>query len=182
MIYSFITDSDLDVGMKKYFRDQITSAGTNIHILKTSEGAAFSMLKTKLNNKYDLVQLFPPIAEWTDSHVFSIGQYCSKADVVYKASQGSTNSAPDDPNSQFWFISDPRDQLLVILAVALTLYYFTESVNPRKLTQDLKNGFASAMEFLDDIKEGNENPDWPLLINGTSTILWGANPTQNHYY
>lgn len=181
MIYTFITDTDLDVGMKKYFRDQITNGVTNINILVTTESAAFSMIKTKLNNKYDLSQLFPPIIEWTASP-FLQSSYCSKNNKIYKALQDTTNNDPEEASSLYWVANDPRDQLLVVYAVAITLYFMIDSINPRKLTQDLMDGFVTAIEFLDDVKEGKENPDWPLLLNGTSTILWGANPSQSHYY
>jgi len=180
-IYSFITDKDLDVGMKKYFRDQVTNGTTNLHILKTSEGGAFSMIKAKLNNKYDLVKLFPSIQDWSAAKAYLKDEYAYKNDKIYKALQPGTNQDPATQTA-YWVESDPRDQLLVIHCVNMTIYFFMESIAPNKITEDIANAFASAIEWLDDVKNGDENPDWPLVLEGSSFIHSGSNEKLDHYY
>jgi hypothetical protein len=180
MIYDFITDKDLDVGMKKYFRDQVME--NNPHILKTSEGAALSMIKTELNGRYDLAKLFPSIKEWSSDADYTSDGYASKADIIYKAKRDNTNKEPAD-NSDDWEESDPRDQLLVVFAVAITLYFFVESISPRKISQDIVNAYTNAMEWLEDVKEGKKNPDFPLLESGgLNDIPHGSNEPYDHYY
>lgn len=181
-IYKFITDKDLDVGMKKYFRDQITNGATNIHILKTTEAAAFDIIKAKLNNKYNLVLLFPSIQEWSAAKPYLKDEYTYKSDKIYKALLAGTNQDPAAVGSTYWVEEDPRVQLLVVFCVAITLYFFTESIAPNKLTEDIVNGFTNAMEWLEEVKKGTENPDWPLAEEGSSFIHSGSNAKIDHYY
>lgn len=179
-ILTFVTDKDLDLGLKKYFRDQITNDTKDLHIQKTSEAAAFSMIKAKLNNKYDLVKLFPIIKQWSAATPYLIGEYCYHLNKIFKAKTNNTNSPTTNTND--WEESDPRDQMLVICCVNITIYFMTESLNPRKLSDDIKNAFVNAMEWLEDIKSGAENPDWDLLVDGSSSIFSGSNDKLEHYY
>lgn len=179
MIYSFITNKDLDVSIKQYFLDQLTSSVP--HIVKTAEGGAFSLIKSKLNSRYDLTKLFPSIKEWDAQKAYTIGQYASKNDVVYKALQ---NSSGQDPvtNSTQWMEDDPRDKLLIIHCVNITCFYVAERGNLRKLSQDLIDGYNRAINWLEDVKHGDENPDFPLLEIGGMELRSGSNPKIDHYY
>lgn len=178
MIYAFLTDNDLDLGMKRYFREQVMEF-QNQHVLKTAEGAAFSLIKTKLNNRYDLTKLFPTIKEW-GSGTHNVNEFVYYQGSIYKCIANATNQPPTD--TAYWVQEDPRDQLLVVYAVRITIFFFLESISPRKINADVNNDFAGAVEELDAIKSGEENPDWPLIENSTSKIQWGSNPKQNHYY
>lgn len=182
MIYSFITDHDLDVALKEYFREQITVQEDRKHIQVTSEGAAFSMIKSKLNSRYDIALLFPEITEWNAATAFTTGKYCAKDDLVYQAISDGTNHEPDEQDSTYWKQKDPRDQMLVVYCAVLTAYNMMRSINPRKIPQSLHDEYVSIMDWLDDVKTGVESPAWPLLENGSSTIQWGSEPQIEHYY
>lgn len=178
-IYQFITDKDMELGMKRYFIDQVTIGAT--HVLKTVEAAAVSIMKAKLNNRYDLTKVYPSMPEWSSSKAYAIGDYSFKSDKIYKAKIANTNKDPLTNTSE-WEENDPRDQFLVVLCVNITLYFLLERVNPRKLSDDIANGYVSALEWLDEVKMGNENPVLPLLEDGASTIPYGSNEKLDHYY
>ncbi len=182
MMYSFITEKDLDVAMKEYFRGQITEQEDKKHIERIAEGSAFSLIKAKLNNRYDLALLFPATPDWDNTTPFTQGQYCYKNGVIYRALQDSTNQQPDAANSAYWKEKDPRDQLLVVYCAVITVYQMLQSTNPRVISQRLENEYVRILEWLDDVKEGNESPAWPLVENGSSTIQWGSEPKIDHYY
>ncbi len=182
MIYSFITDKDLDVAMKEYFRDQITDEREKLHIQILSEGAAFSLIKSKINSRYDLTLLFPKIANWTEALPFLANNYCFKEDKIYISLADNTGEDPTDSNSLFWKESDPRDKLLIVYCAVITVYNMLRSINPRKISNDLENRYAGILEWLDDVKSGIENPDWPILAEGSNTIQWGSEPQREHYY
>lgn len=182
MIYSFITEQDLDLGMKKYFREQITELQEKQHIQVTSEGAAFSMIKAKINNRYNLALLFPKIADWASTTAYALNDYAEVDNVIYQAIQAGTNQLPTTTNSTYWKVADPRDPLLVVYCAVLTIYFMMRSVCPRKISDSLEQDYAGILEWLDDVKQGNENPDWPLLENGSSNIQWGSNEKIEHYY
>lgn len=177
-VYQFLTDQDLDLGMKKYFRDLITVGAEKKHILVSCEAAAVSLIKTKLNNKYDLTKLFPSIVEWATDGEYTTGQYVHKNTAIYIALQDSTDKNPTDPaNAAFWKQSDPRDQLLVKYCATITAYFMMEAgVNPRMISEKLVDEFAGVIEWLDDVRDGKESPAWDLLASGGSyDIPHGSN-------
>lgn len=179
MIYKFITDQNLDLGMKTYFRNQIIE--TNPHILTTSEGAAFSMIKAKLSSRYDLTKLFPEIKPWNIATAYEKGQYCFKSDKIYKSLQDGTGN---DPVTQitYWSEEDPRDDLLVVFCVDITIYTMCKPLPSIKTPTDLVDAYMAAMDWLEDCQNGKENPDWPLLEAGSSNVIWGSNEKLDHYY
>lgn len=182
-IYTFLTDKDLDVGMKLYWRNQITNGTDNKHIMTTCEGAAFSMIKTKLNNKYDLVKLFPSIKEWVNDVDYLEDQYCYKSDKIFKAKNDNSGEDPVTENSEHWIEQDPRDQLLVKYAACMTIYFMLESLPPRMVAKEITDEFVGIMEWLDDVRDGKENPAWDLSASGGSTdIPHGSNEKLEHYY
>lgn len=170
-IYKFLTDKDLDLGMKKYWRDQITNGDTNKHIMVTCEGASLSMIKTKLNNKYDLLKLFPVIKEWSGTKAYLLDEFCYKSDKIWKAKQAGTNHDPTVANSTYWEEEDPRDQLLVKYAACMTIYFMMESLPPRMVAKEIVDDFAGVMEWLEAVRDGTENPAWDLLESGGSTDI-----------
>lgn len=182
MIYSFITDSDLDVAMKRFFREQITELQAKLHIQTLSEGAAFSLIKSKLNNRYDLAALFPPVVEWDSQTPFVLGAYCCKKDVIYQALQAGADHDPCENASAYWKKSDPRDPLLVLHCAVITIYNMMRSVAPRKISDELHDAYEESMDWLDAVKEGSESPDYPLRDEGTDTIPHGSAEQNEHYY
>lgn len=180
MIYSFITNKDLDVGMKQYFLDQLLTGVP--HVIRTAEGAAFSLIKAKLNSRYNLTKLFPEIREWNASKPYSVGQYSCKDDTIYKATLSSTGESPETVSSAFWTEDDPRDKLLIIHCVNITIFYCAKSGNLRKLSDDMIRDYNMAITWLEDVKDGTENPDFPLLEIGGMELRSGSNPRIDHFY
>lgn len=178
-IYKFITDKDIEVGLKKYFLDQVTAGAE--HVIKICEAAAVSYMVAKLNNRYDISKLFPTITTWSGSTAFTIGQFCFSNDKIYEALTNNTNKNPATETAD-WKENDTRDQLLVVYCVNITIYFLLERINPRKISEDVMNAFASASEWLDDVKNGDENPAFPLLTDGASNIPYGSNEKIEHYY
>lgn len=181
-IYKFLTDEDLDLGLNKYFRDSVTAGAEKLHIQRKCEGAAVSIIKSKLNNKYDLTKLFPSILEWDSVKAYLLGEYSYKQKRIFKALQNTTNNNPCDPASVYWVEEDPRDALLVKHAAAITAYFMLESLPPRKVPEAVQDEYADIMNWLDDCRDGHENPTWDLLpTGGSSDIPWGSNQQIDHY-
>lgn len=179
MIYTFITNKDIDVSIKQYFLDQII--GTASHVLKKAEAAAFTLIKSKLNGRYDLVKLFPEIKEWVDTKPYLKDEYCVKLDIVYKALVDNTNQEPATSITK-WEESDPRDALLLLHCSNITVYYICERINPRKISDDIIEAYNRAIDWLDDVKNGRENPDFPLIEIGATDVRSGSNLKTDHYY
>lgn len=179
MIHTFITDKDLLISIKQYFLDQVTIDESS---RKTKcEAAAFSLIKSKLNNRYDLIKLFPETKEWDETKSYLKDTYCFKNDIFYKASEDNSEKNPDSETT-IWKQNDPRDMLLVKYCADITLYFILESINPRKVSDDVINAYNQAIEWLDDVKNNIEHPDWPLLENGLGVVRWGSNKKLDHYY
>ncbi len=181
MIYSFITDQDIEVAIKRYFLDQIISDAT--YTLKRAEAAAFSLIKSKLNSRYDLVQLFPPIKEYDKDKTYSLGEYCSKSDSIYKSKVANNTNTDPITNTDKWEPSDPRDALLVLHCANITVFYIVERINPRKISEDIIDAYNRAVDWLDDVNRMREHPDFPLItIPGGMEVKGGSNDPTQHYF
>lgn len=181
MIYSFITNKDIDLNLKQHFLDQVA---TNVpHVVKKAENAAVSLMKSKLNSRYDLDLVFPIIKEWKPATEFVEDQYCSKNDVIYRALRDNTGQAPGPTNADDWEEEDPRDMLLVIHCVSITVYHLLKSSNPRKISQDVMDNYHEAIDWMDDVMKGRENPLLPLIEEPDGMdIKYGSNEEIDHYW
>ncbi|MCK6648394.1 MAG: hypothetical protein L6Q66_01950 [Bacteroidia bacterium] len=179
MIYSFITNKDLDLSIKPYFLEQATVGAP--HKIKKAEAAAFTQIKSMLNSKFDLEKLFPSIKEFSADKAYVADEYCSYDDVIYKAKLGSTGVTPGTDTSK-WEESDPRDALLIVHAVNITIFYLLESVNKRKIPDDVIEAYNRAINWLEDVKNGVENPDWDLIVTDGMEVRSGSNEKIDHYW
>lgn len=180
-MYSFIHNKDIDLSLKEYFFNQVTADAP--HIVKTAEGAAFTLIKSMLNSRYDLVKLFPEIKTWAGAMAFLKDEYACKDDVIYKAKDNNTNQDPAITNSTHWVISDPRNMLLVMHCVNITVLYLLERVNKRKLSEEIIEAYNRAINWLEDVKRLRENPDFPLIeIPGGMEARAGSNKKIDHYW
>ncbi|HXU27503.1 MAG TPA: hypothetical protein VN698_09750 [Bacteroidia bacterium] len=165
--------------MKKYFRDQITVDADNAMAL--SEGAALTLIKAKINNRYDLTKLFPVILSWSNATSYAIGDYAvGSNDNFYICTTANTNQNPTTASS-YWAASDPRDGMLVMNCIYIAIFFFFKSADKRKITEDLSNDFASACDWFDMVKGGQENPDWILLPDAASIPIAGSRPPEQTY-
>lgn len=179
MILSFITNKDIDVSLKEYFLNQVVIGDS--HVLKKAEAAAVSLMRSKLNSRYDLTKVFPLIREWKADKAYLKDEYTSINDVIYKAAEDNTNQRPNAPMSTAWAEDDPRDMLLVLHCTNITLYYILKRT--RKLSDDVINAYHDALDWLDDVKRERENPTLPLLeAPDGMDIKWGSNEKMDHYY
>jgi len=179
MIYSFITNKDLDLSIKPYFLEQVTVGAT--HKIKKAEAAAFTQIKSMLNSKYDLVKLFPEIKEWSETTNYEKDSYSCINDIVYKAKQDNSGVTPGTEDTN-WEENDPRDALLIVHAVNITLFYLLESANKRKIPEDVIEAYNRAINWLEDVKNGVENPDWALIEADGMEVRAGSNPKLDHYW
>jgi len=183
MIFSFITNKDIDVSLKEYFLNQVVNG--DHHVIKKAEGAAFSLIKSALNSRYDLAKLFPLIKEWNTAQAYLEGEYSCKNDIIYKALSDNTGNAPAT-GSTYWVEDDPRDMLLVLHCVNITIYYLLKRISPRKVTQEVDDCYHMALDWLEDVKRERENPDFPLIDTDTGIggleVRGGSNEKIDHYY
>lgn len=181
MIYSFITDTNFKGVIKEYFSSQII--GSTPTLFTDAEAAAFSFIKSKLNARYDLTKLFPAIKDWSNTTTYAIGDYSSKADVIYKSKvNANTNHSPDTSPAQ-WEKADPRDALLIRYCCFITLFFLEDSINPRRISQQVIDNYDIAEHWLNQVKNSVEHPDFPLItIPGGMEVKGGSNPPSQHYY
>jgi len=181
MIHTFITDKNLEGVIKEYFLNQVI--GDKLYVLEDAEAAAFSLIKSKLNSRYDLTKLFPPIKDYADTTTYVKGDYSAKADVIYKSKiDNNTNHSPDTSPTQ-WEKSDPRDALLIRYCGIFTVYFALESINPRNISEKLYENFEMAERWLNNVNKCVEHPDFPLItIPGGMEVKGGSNAPTEHYY
>lgn len=179
MILSFITNKDIEVSTKEYFLNQITAGAP--HVLKTAEGAAVSLMKSMLNSRYNIVLVFPAIKEWEPTKAFLKDEFCCHNETIFKAKENTTGNNPTTADNK-WEQTDPRDPLLILHCVNITLFFLCERINPRKVPEDIIDAYNRALNWLEDVKRQRENPDLPLLEIGGMELRAGSNPKLDHYY
>lgn len=178
-IYKFITSDDLKVSIRELMLNQVTDSDPKI--IKNAERKALDSIKSKINNRYVIDQVFLTIKEWSNATAYSAGEYVYKTDTFYRALKAGTNKDPVSETT-YWVEDDPRNGNLVDCCVKITLFHIFQRINPRKVPDHVYDNLNDAYEWLNDVKDGKENPDLPLKDNGASTIQWGSNEKIEHYY
>jgi len=76
---------------------------------------------------------------------------------------------------------DGRD--LIIWAVSgIVSYRLIRRNAARKVPSDLKDEYKEVMAWLNDVRDGNENPELPMLpVEDQKGVLWGNSTNQNLY-
>lgn len=123
---------------------------------------------------------YPKLTAWDAAENYTAGNYVYHSGTWWKAKQDNTGQAPAEGAN--WTEDDPRDDLILTYVVDLALYYLHQSGNPRKIPELRLERKDEALEWLEMVKEGEENPDLPVKAEGINEILWNSNPKRDNYF
>jgi hypothetical protein len=180
MMYQYLASKNIDALIKKDHLEDITE-GDPTHV-KETEAIAISQIKSALNNRYDLVKIFPTIHTWREATTFKADAYCYHGGKIFKATEEHYGSKPGTTGAK-WEEEEPRDSLLMMIATDIMLYHLHARVNRRQIPQYRFDRYQEAKQWLEDVKAGLENPELPLKEEPhAGNINWGSNPQMNHYF
>jgi len=91
-----------------------------------------------------------------------------------------------DVNAIFSAVAPNRNELVVEHCLDLFLHRLHCRINPRKVPDIIKAKYNEALDWLDGVMKGEENPILPPLPapeNGVNDLRYGSSNTpKKHYY
>lgn len=85
-----------------------------------------------------------------------------------------------------------KSPLLIEWVVTIYLYHLHRRQNPRLVPDDIATGYDQCIQWLNDVRDGKEHPDLPLIIDengdpdiGTNDLRSGSQTSQmedNSFY
>jgi phage gp36-like protein len=93
-----------------------------------------------------------------------------------------------DVNAIFSATGTNRDDVVLMHAIDITLYYLHKSINPRKVPQNRSDSYKEAIEWLQGVNELEINPNLPTVKDGLGNetgeknyIKYGSNPKRTNH-
>lgn len=179
-IYKFITDQDLRDLLREHYEDLTDNNPKNI---RQAEATAVELIKSKLADRHDMALVMLLFSNWDSATEYTAGQYVvyGPEDRFYLALVDNDDVKPSsDPNT--WKESDPRNPLLVMHCMYITIWYLSQKISLRKVPDQWADNYDEAMEWLNDVRDLKENPELPLKENGSDEIPWGSNDRTEYNY
>jgi len=187
MTYKFLTDADIHTFLKEEFKTGMTNSGaaneTRETFILKAEAAAIKQISNKIRQRYDVAAIFalPPV--WGLAVPYTTFSRCSREDKFYIALKNGTGNDPKTETT-FWEEDDPRDPYIVTICCDLMIYHLHARNNPRGITEQRVLRKDDALRWLNDVQDGIESPDLPL-IEGTppGDLQYGFDQLpRSHYY
>lgn len=168
-------------------------------LIADKEESAVSMMKSYLNNRYDMPDTFPAIGAWDSAKQFNaeveltmtvrceevkytpkyyrdangyILNYTYYNGTFYHAKQDSLGIEPTvAPDwEEYWEAQDPRIAIIKEYCIDITIFYLFKRVTPRKIPEFRIDLFNIAKEWLEMVGKGKLSPELPYpLIAEEST-------------
>lgn len=146
----------------------VVTQGNDLNLL-TAELAAKEEMASHLASRYDVTKVFPVVEAYNPSKNYLVGELCYYYDPqdqpaegnVYKANQPVLNETPDSSNK--WDQEDPRNPIIILYLVDITLYHLHSAITPRNVPENRGLRYDRAIQWLRDVTKLQVNPDLPLL-------------------
>lgn len=127
-------------------------------------------LKTSIYQKF--------IDESTADYAERIEQF-EKQRIAYIKSKLSKRYDVSDIFNQ---TGSDRDDLIVKYLADMVIYDMVRTNAARKVPENFGDKYDEAVEWLNDLRDGNENPEsLPLLSSDSSTLLHGSGRNESFY-
>lgn len=188
MIYNFLTDADIHTFLKQEFKDGMTTSGTAAESGKTfilkAEAAAITQISNKIRKRFDTIKIFTLPKTWDQAAEYLIGCRVSWEDGFFIAIKDGAGQDPKTA-STFWKVDDPRDPYIVTICSDLMIYHLHARNNPRGITEQRVLRKDDALRWLNEVQDGIESPDLPLLEEPTTQgeLPYGFDmEPRSHYY
>jgi len=146
--------------------------------------AAQSEMESYLRHRYDVAKIFKDLAVYDNAAVYNTGDLVAYPDIesdVYVALADGLTGV--DPTTAQWQKGDPRNPLIKMHLIDLTLYHLHSRINPRNIPEFRIQRRDDAIKWLNMIAKSLITVDLPKLEtpeNVGLNIRWGTN-TKNLY-
>jgi phage gp36-like protein len=162
-------------------------------IIRQVEQAAQAQMESYLSGRYDTSKIFIPVLTWNDETNYSAGAYVyaeneAGTGLVFKASVNVTagsgnpwdNIEDPTPANIVWEIEDPRNPVIVLKMIYMTLYHGHKALPGNRIPQLRIDDYSDAIRWLEKIAEGKINPILPeAVVEGEGIASWGSETRRN---
>jgi hypothetical protein len=146
-----------------------------------AEEAAREEMEGYLRGKYDLAKIFIDLVPWHQLQQYDAGDVVHHGTItmgagaaavevplVFVASEPSiglvpTAPAPGAPAVGPWLLKDPRQKLVKMYLIDLTLYHLHSRQNPRTVPDVRRDRYDAAIKWCQDCRTGKVSPGLPAL-------------------
>lgn len=165
-------------------------------IRKDAERAAQAEIETYLMHRYNMAAVFVDLLEYDASTTYNSGDLITFPDVedeIYSAAYdtegesqtvGPGVSPVDDPTK--WVKGDPRNALIKMHLVDITLYHLHSRINPRNIPDFRVERYRDCIDWLKMVAAGKISTKLPIIEPEADQIglkiKWNSNTKFNHNY
>lgn len=179
--YSQIKEDNLNVIIED------VSGSPDERFLLEVEAAALTEVQSYLRHRYDVAIVFTGVDLWTISRTYDLDQvvYDQASNLSYKSKIASNQGNILTDQNSWEEIADPRDAMLKLYLIDITLYHLHSRINPRNIPELRLNRRDEAIKWLTMISKGDISVNLPEISSEDQTgyriIFGGEDKRQNSY-
>lgn len=182
----FLRESDFLRAIQRENLDVIT--GEDQSILNETILAAQSEMESYLRHRYDVVKIFIDLNAYDNAATYETNSIVAFPDVeddIYSVISETPITGIDPTDSLSWKKGDPRNPLIKMHLIDLTLYHLHSRINPRNIPEFRIARRDDAIKWLEMISKSLITVDLPTLTvpdeNVGKNIRWGTSKTDQLY-
>lgn len=151
--------------------------------LDQAERFAEGLLKLYLKGRYEIEAHLKIVEDYNPGRAYDLGKFVREAGVIYEAIVAAPAGTPVT-NATYYRKNDPRDPLIVWLAVTLSLCNAHKRVAPKAMPEHRKEACKEAMEILTKMNEGELVPEVPPVVEEeqSGVVAVSSNPRHDWNY
>lgn len=190
----FLTPQDYAPYIRPEIKDDLLIDDDTLR--RQVELSAQSQMESYLSGRYDTSKIFVPILTWDADKGYSASSYAyaeNEDDIgaIFKAlinvpTNGVNpweNIVDTTPANVVWSMEDPRNPVVVLHLVYLSLYHGHKALPGNRIPQLRIDDYEHAIRWLEKVSEGKLNPILPeAIVEGNSIASWGSETRRNNRY
>lgn len=168
----FLITEDYSPYIRTSIKDDILLGQTSL--IKKVELAAQAEMSSYLNDRYDVTKVFIDIMPYHADLQYNAGAYIYDAGNIYKALEAITGVQPsveiEEEDSRV-SLEDPRNPIIVLRMVYITLYHAHKSLPGSQIPQLRIDDYDISLKWLRDVATGVINPLLPEAVREDNAIV-----------
>lgn len=180
----FLIPEDYKPYIRAEIKEDILMGQTNI--IQQVEMASQEEISSYLSGRYDVTKIFINILTYNAIRTFQTGEYVYETGKIYRALEAVTDVSPTVNHVQEnpkWVLDDPRNPLIVLRMVYITLYHAHKSLPGSQIPRLRIDDYDMSIRWLEKVAEGKLNPILPEAEkeDGVIVVYGSEERRQNRY-
>lgn len=166
-------------------RDEIKTvlSGKDQNKLKRAEKAALEQMRSYLSQRFDTQKLIWAFEDFNQARHYTPGMYCLFNDQLFCCKYECLGIEPSEDD--FWFPDDPRNAMLVMYLIDMTLYHLYAAQTLKAISEHRSQRYQDALDWLKDARDGKIETGLPAKVDPKNLdfdFRFGSNPKRNNRY